>query len=828
MTNPFILASSGQTSSGSTDDWGGSAVVPFGGTVWNVGMTPSQLTPLSAPPVNPAISVNSGQTLYVSSGHTSSSIIVLSGGTLDVLSGGKAIGSVVHGGGKEYVSSGGNASGTTVSSGGAEYDNGTTVSTVVRGGNEYVSGTASGSVVSSGGAVWNYGTTIGTVVSSGGSAHVLRTASATVVMAGGAETVASGGRDVGGRVSGYLANISVSGGTSGMTVAGGAWAAIQSGGITISTTVTNASGYVYSGGKASATVLSSGGILEVYSGGTATNTTIVDNALVQVTGGSISGTTAVLEGTIIVGAGGKAVNTNLGFFSTLDVYSGGTASNVALTGNFADLEIESGATVAGSIGIAARTMITIGIGGTAMPAAVISGFDGVDGIDLYDVAYDPKGSVHYSAGKLTVSEGGKTYALNVTSSADYASGKFYLASDGFSGTNIAFLNASSHIVSSGQTSHGIAVPGDAYLRVENGGTSVAATLSGAGPFMTYQPSTSDGGTLLVNTSPQALGLEVNQGTDSGTHVGLGGNLVNAGLSVSATVASGGVLFTVNATVRGAVIATGGIELEEGYGLPTIASGSIINGGLQGVAGGAVAIGSVVNSGGELVLGGKANIGGTLTLLPGGIASATAVNAGGWQFVNLSASASATKINSGGNMVVNSGGTASSTVVKSGGTELVRSGGIDRVSVVSSGGLEFISSAGTLSGGSVITGGKITVFSGGNVLHGLTISGGTALVSGTVAAGQAVTFAGPGGKLAIGSQGVVSAVISGFGTGDRIDLGGFAFSSSGVTSSFKAVTSTLTVSSGGKTVNLTLAGSYVASNFALGTDGTGGTLVTFHS
>jgi hypothetical protein len=43
-----------------------------------------------------------------------------------------------------------------------------------------------------------------------------------------------------------------------------------------------------------------------------------------------------------------------------------------------------------------------------------------------------------------------------------------------------------------------------------------------------------------------------------------------------------------------------------------------------------------------------------------------------------------------------------------------------------------------------------------------------------------------------------------------------------------ITSTLAVSSGGTTVNLTLAGGYVTSNFTLGTDGTGGTLITFHT
>ncbi len=70
-------------------------------------------------------------------------------------------------------------------------------------------------------------------------------------------------------------------------------------------------------------------------------------------------------------------------------------------------------------------------------------------------------------------------------------------------------------------------------------------------------------------------------------------------------------------------------------------------------------------------------------------------------------------------------------------------------------MEYVSSGGITAS----SGGRITVSAGGIVQAGLTISGGTALVSGTVAAGQTVTFAGSGGDLALANLSAFAAVIS---------------------------------------------------------------------
>ena len=178
----------------------------------------------------------------------------------------------------------------------------------------------------------------------------------------------------------------------------------------------------------------------------------------------------------------------------------------------------------------------------------------------------------------------------------------------------------------------------------------------------------------------------------------------------------------------------------------------------------------------------------------------------------------------------SGGLASGTTISAGGSEIVSAGGADRFSFISSGGLQFILSAGTVSGGTVISGATMTVSSGGIVAAGLTLSGGIAAISGSVAAGQTMNFAGTGGDLALYNLPAFAAVIGGFGSGDKIDLGTFAFGS-GATQSFTEAAShtsgTLSVVNGASQAHLTLLGNYVTSNFALSNDGAGGTLVKFN-
>jgi autotransporter passenger strand-loop-strand repeat protein len=172
--------------------------------------------------------------------------------------------------------------------------------------------------------------------------------------------------------------------------------------------------------------------------------------------------------------------------------------------------------------------------------------------------------------------------------------------------------------------------------------------------------------------------------------------------------------------------------------------------------------------------------------------------------------SLTTVNSGGTLAVLGGGLANLTTVNSGGKEDVVFNGITSVTQVNSGGLAFIQS-------------------GGQVLGGLTLAGGTAAISGSMAAGQSVTFIGPGGDLALFNLPDFGAAIGGFGFGDQIDLATIPFGS-GSTVSFTAgpnnTSGTLTVTNGAAQAELTLLGSYETSDFTLASDTTGmnGTLV----
>ena len=110
--------------------------------------------------------------------------------------------------------------------------------------------------------------------------------------------------------------------------------------------------------------------------------------------------------------------------------------------------------------------------------------------------------------------------------------------------------------------------------------------------------------------------------------------------------------------------------------------------------------------------------------------------------------------------------------------------------------------------------------------GLSLNGGTGLISGSAAAPTA-SFTASGGDLILDNLAGFSASIAGMtNAGEKIDLGGFAYST-GETVSWTqgAGHGTLTVSGGGKVANLTLIGSYSTSNFTLSNDGKGGAYIT---
>src|ERR1019366_3294684 len=228
--------------------------------------------------------------------------------------------------------------------------------------------------------------------------------------------------------------------------------------------------------------------------------------------------------------------------------------------------------------------------------------------------------------------------------------------------------------------------------------------------------------------------------------------------------SGGFLFTLEGTVNNAVVSANGIELVAFFGAAT---GTVLDGGLEGLAAYGTASGTVVNSGGEQVVGGQVDLGGGDILpLPYGTADSTVVNSGGLQFVNALSDAESTRINAGGEMIVNSAGTAANPVIGGGGTLVLNS---------------------------------FAVVSGGIVLWGV------------------------GAVLDIGGTSMPTATISGFTDGNFIDLMNVA--AAGASATIDPSSDVLTISAGGSTYPLALAGGYAGAIFNVTSAGPGASIVT---
>ncbi|MCB8882165.1 Hint domain-containing protein [Acidisoma cellulosilytica] len=233
-------------------------------------------------------------------------------------------------------------------------------------------------------------------------------------------------------------------------------------------------------------------------------------------------------------------------------------------------------------------------------------------------------------------------------------------------------------------------------------------------------------------------------------------------------------------------------------------------------------------------------------------------------VSSGATSTGLTVTSGGTVTVNSGGSIVSATILSGGSAMVS--GSDTDSVISAGGIEVLS--GTATGDQIYgyqnisfgtaTAFNETVFSGGTIgldlkdaiLNDTTISsGGTFNLNGNVSgtgttvlmSGGVIDLQSPKANLLgslifsgaatleetdiVSSSFGVSATISGFGTGDVIDLTNFG-SGAVMTSAFVGGNLVETVSSGGNSESFTFAGSGLATSLTLTSDGTGGVAIVY--
>ncbi len=358
----------------------------------------------------------------------------------------------------------------------------------------------------------------------------------------------------------------------------------------------------------------------------------------------------------------------------------------------------------------------------------------------------------------------------------------------------------------------------------------------------------DGTTVKTGGEQDILGggIATNTTMDGGTQ-----NVF--GVAIQTTIANGGIQHihnnafstTVNAggeqnvyidgSATGSTINAGGIQIDWGFTIITTISGggqyvfgsaslTTINSGVQVVETGGTASDTTIHGGGQDVYSGGTAIN---TTMDGGIQSVyggtvvqTTISNGAFQY--LHGNASVTTVNAGSQQNVYADGIATGTTVNAGGLQL--DWGAASATLVN-GGAQYVYGSAT---GTTLLAGTQHVQSGGSADDTTIGSGAVAYVhaGGTM---DDVIFAGPSASLVLAQASAFTGTISGWQANDSIDLGDMLFSD-GVTSFAYAQNNdntggTLTVSDGTHTATLSLLGQYSAADFALSSDGHGGTLIS---
>ena len=577
----------------------------------------------------------------VSSGFTSTGIVLGNGGVLNVLSGGTAVSTIISAGGIFTISGGGSATATVVMS---------------RGLDQVLSG----------------GVATGTLLSGYASEKVYGTASGTVVGYAAAQTVFAGGRAVASLVDGTEI--------------------VSAGGITSGVDLVIGTETVSSGGVASGTVIaySSGGLIGngqilVASGGTMAGTVVEHDGYAALSAGALAVGT-ILDGGDMTLAGGTAIGATIGLGSVETVgvvlvssaYVSGIASATTIAGGTLDLD---GGSAAGGILFAGSGPGLLEISGTVMPGTAISGFAASDAIDLQSVAFTGSGSVSINAAAdvLTVTEGGSSFALQLTG--NYEGTAFTLASDLNSGTILA-IDGGTVTVSSGVISSGIVVSAGGVSHVARGGTAIGTVVMSRGLDEVMS------GGVASDTVVSGYGAETVYGAAFGTMVGYAGSqTVFAGGTATASLVDGSEIVSAGGV-------TSAVQLIDGDEF--VLSGGVASGTLVAVSSG----------------------NGEMGVASGGTMAGTVINRDGYVYISAGGLAVAT-ILTGGDLSIG-GGTAIDSMIGGGSVETVG------VVLVSSAFISGIASATTIAGGTLD-------LAGGSATGGILFAGGAGLleISGTV-------------------------------------------------------------------------------------------------
>ncbi len=495
----------------------------------------------SGQPVD-GVTLNSGDTLYVSSGGTASGIIIDAGGSEQVAASGTAAATTVNAGGSATISLGGTADGLVDSSGG----------TVV-----FVNPVVSGAVFTSIG----YGQTF---------SGVTQLTSATVELLNPAingETLdlASGG---------IVFNATLTSGGS-LTVQGGSSFGDNVGagfeqvfaGLASGSMVSGGAEYVY-GGVTSGTSLVGGSTQLVGAFGNA-NGGLSPASAVQT---SLVSSTEIVRGGVAnsttVGSGGLQIfDTGSGSASGTVLNSGGVAL-VAGSAVFLNPVMNGGTVI--SSGVALVSNLFAAVGAAPMVAIESGQSDVVAGSQVEFVLASGTATSSMIDGQQSVFNGGVATGTVVTSNGTqtvYAGGQAVSAM--VNGGSISIL---------GGTATGMVLFNNAYAAVVSGNANATVVSSTA--------------TLLVETSGTASGSVVSNGGVIEVIAGGVANATQIGSGGSATISNGG-------HDNFAQVASGGIDIVYAGG---VASGAVISsGGTLSLQTSGQASGTQLQQGGAIIL-----------------------------------------------------------------------------------------------------------------------------------------------------------------------------------------------------------------------------------
>jgi autotransporter passenger strand-loop-strand repeat protein len=713
----------------------------------------------------------------ISAGATQSGLTVSSGGLLTVLSGGTAVSATILSGGSAVVA--GVDSGTYIAEGGSETLSGSANGDTIYGTQLVSAATAivSNETVYNGGSIDLFlkgAVASNTTVSSGGSLNISGNATAwNTVIDGGAIVLESAKAVLSGTV----------------TFAGPG---------EIEVTATASAGYgdlaVISGFAAGDAI----DLTTIGSGATLTSAVVSGNTVETLTSGGVS------ESFIFAGSAYAP-----GYFTSASDGGSGTLLTVSTTAP-TSTTVSSGATQSGLTVANGATVNVLG-GGTIVSATILSGGTVTDsGVD--------SGS--------TISAGGNETVLGAASGDQIFGTQLVSAATAVVSNETVFNGGSLDLFLKGGVASNTVVESGGSLNISGNATATNTVING-GALVLESPKAVLSGSVTFTGGPGEIRV-----TDI-TSAGYGDFAVISGFAagdiIDETVIAGG------ATLTSSVVSGNTVETISGAGETvsfTFAGSAYDPGHFTLIADG---------TGGEALV-----VSGTTISSP---AATTTISSGMTQ--------SGITVSNGGSLTVQSGGTAVSATILAGGSALVL--GTDSGTTISAGGYETVLGAATgdqiygtqlvsatgalVSSETVMSGGALDLFLKGETASNTVVaSGGSLAINGnatawnTVIDGGAVilespkavlsgtvTFTGPGEIQVTDTTSAGYgdlAVISGFGTGDAVDItsavmGGGATLSSSVVSGNTEVT----VTSGGTSESFVFGGT--SGDFALVSDGNGG-------